>query len=142
MSYVVDASVAAKWFNLEELSDKAGEIKEAYVRGKIQLFAPTHLIYEVGNSIWRNTQLTDNDVGNAIISLLRLGLELLAPNEERAGRTMEIARSRRTTFYDATYLQVAEELNMVLLTADETQLLAAKGVAKAIHIREALTADQ
>ena len=55
---------------------------------------------------------------------------------------MEIARSRRTTFYDATYLQVAEELNMVLLTADETQLLTAKGVAKAIHIREALTADQ
>ena len=71
-----------------------------------------------------------------------MGLELLAPNEERAGRTMEIARSRRTTFYDATYLQVAEELNMVLLTADETQLLTAKGVAKAIHIREALTADQ
>jgi predicted nucleic acid-binding protein len=55
---VIDASVAAKWFNLEELSDKAADIKEAYVKGDLELAAPTHIIYEVGNSIWKNKQLT------------------------------------------------------------------------------------
>jgi predicted nucleic acid-binding protein len=134
---VVDASVAAKWFNIEELSDKAAEVKEAHVSGNLDLVAPTHIIYEVGNSIWNNTQLTDKDACDAIISLLRLGIELFPPSVERAGRAMKTARLRRTTFYDAVYLQIAEELNIALLTADEHQAAAGKGIIKVIQLREA-----
>jgi len=134
---VVDASVVAKWFNIEELSDKAVKVKDAYVEGALELVAPIHILYEVGNSIWKNTQLTEKDACNAIVSLLRIDLELLMPSMERAKRAMEIARLRKTTFYDAAYLQAAEEFKTTLLTADESQMAAGKGIVKVIHLREA-----
>lgn len=137
MRLIVDASVVAKWFNIEELSDKAVEVKNAYVEGALELAAPIHILYEVGNSIWKNMQLTEKDACDAIVSLLRMDLELLVPSTERAKRAMEIARLRKTTFYDAAYLQAAEELKTTLLTADESQMAAAKGIVKVIHLREA-----
>ncbi|MEM2942694.1 MAG: type II toxin-antitoxin system VapC family toxin [Candidatus Bathyarchaeia archaeon] len=137
MRLVVDASVVAKWFNTEELSNKAVEVKDAFVRGALKLVAPIHIIYEVGNSVWMNAQLTDEDASDAIASLMRIDLNLLTPDIERARRAMEIARLKKTTFYDATYLQAAEELKTALLTADESQMAAGKGIAKTIHLREA-----
>ncbi len=137
MSFVLDASVAAKWFNIEELSERAVEFKEAFVEGKLQLAAPMHILDEVGNSIWKNQQLPDKDARDAIASFKGLGLELLEPTIKRIARAMEIARMKRTTFYDSAYLQAAEELNGTLLTADQGQVAAAKGIAKAIHLKEA-----
>lgn len=137
MSLVLDASVAAKWFNLEELSEKAVEFKESFVKGELELAAPIHIVYEVGNSIWKNPQLADRDACDAITSLTRLGLEFLEPTMKRSARAMEIARTKSTTFYDAAYLQAAEELNRALLTADQAQVAAARGIAKAIHLKDA-----
>ncbi len=137
MSLVLDASVAAKWFNFEELSERAVEFKQAFVEGEVEFAAPMHILNEVGNSIWKNPQLTDRDACDAIVSLTRLGLELLEPTMKRSARTMEIARTKRTTFYDAAYLQAAEELKRTLLTADQAQVAAAKGIAKTIHLKEA-----
>ena len=137
MRLVLDASVAAKWFNIEELSEEAVRVKDAHVSGDVELIAPTHIIYEVGNSICKNKQLTHEDTSDAIISLLRLDMQLLPPTIERASRAIKIARQRRTTFYDATYLQAAEELNVALLTADERQATAGEGIVKIVHLHEA-----
>lgn len=136
MNVVVDASVAAKWFNIEEFSEKAAEVKDAHVRGDFELSAPTHIVYEVGNSILKNQQLTREDAGEAIASILQLGIRLLAPSAIRASRTMTIARLRHTTFYDASYLQTAEELRAPLITADESQARAGNGIARIVHLRE------
>jgi predicted nucleic acid-binding protein len=133
---VVDASVAAKWFNIEGLSDRAVEAKDAHVRGDLELAAPSHLIYEVGNSIWKNSQLTTDDAREAVASILQLRICLLPPTISRASRTMEIARMKRTTFYDAAYLQAAEELKATLLTADETQARACKEIVQVLRLVE------
>ncbi len=134
MRLVIDASVAAKWFNLEELSDKATDIKEAYVKGDLELAAPTHIIYEVGNSIWKNKQLTETEASDALAALLQLSLQLLEPTSERAKRAMKIAKSRNIAFYDSIYLQAAEELNTALLTADDAQVTASRGIVKVTHL--------
>lgn len=136
MRLVIDASVAAKWFNLEELSDRAADIKEAYVRGDLELAAPIHMIYEVGNSIWKNKQFTEAEANDAIAALLQLNVQLLEPTTERAKRAMKIAKSRNTTFYDAVYLQAAEELNIALLTADNVQVKAGREIVKVTHLQE------
>lgn len=136
MRLVIDASVAAKWFNLEELSDRAADIKEAYVKGDLELAAPIHMIYEVGNSIWKNKQLTETEANDAIAALLQLNIQLLEPTTERAKRAMKIAKSRNTTFYDAIYLQAAEELNIALLTADNVQVKAGREIVKVTHLQE------
>lgn len=137
MKLVVDASVAAKWFNIEELSDKAANVKDAHVKGDIDLAAPIHLLYEVGNSIWRNKQLSDNDACDAISSIMRLGIQLIEPTVQRAQRAMQIARQVETSFYDAVYLQVAEEMKIPLLTADQKQITAGRSVATMLDLGEA-----
>ncbi|MEM3430392.1 MAG: type II toxin-antitoxin system VapC family toxin [Candidatus Bathyarchaeia archaeon] len=136
MRLVVDASVVSKWFNIEKFSDKAVEVKDAFVSGALELAAPIHIIYEVGNSIWRNRQLREEDASDAITSLIRIGLQLLMPDMVRARRAMEIARLKKITFYDATYLQAAEELKTALLTADESQMIVSEDFVKTIHLSE------
>jgi predicted nucleic acid-binding protein len=49
---------------------------------------------------------------------------------------MEIARLKRITFHDAIYVQAAEELKVTLLTADETQAQACKGIVQVIRLTE------
>ncbi len=136
MNPIIDASVAAKWFNEEEFTEQAVDLKDRQVRAEIELAAPSHLFYEVGNSIWRNPQLSDKDARDAMASLAGLEITLFAPQTERVARTMEIARMRRVSFYDAAYIQTAEECEATLITADEVQLEAAKGIVQAIHLRD------
>ena len=135
MRLVIDASVAAKWFNQEELTDQAVKVKERHVRAEVELIAPSHLLCEVANSIWRNPQLADGDARHAVLALSDLGIALLPPEGERLGRTMEIARQKGISFYDAAYIQAAKETDASLITADEIQLKAATGIIQALHLR-------
>ncbi len=136
MKLVIDASVAAKWFNQEEFTDRAVEIKDGHVRGEVELIAPSHLVYEVGNSIHRNPQMTDEDARDSISALAGLEIALLPPDAPRLSRTMEISRQRRVSFYDAAYIQAAEEADAALITADEVQHRAARGIVRAFHLRD------
>ena len=55
---VVDASIAVKWFNLEEYSDIADSMKEAHIKGDIKLIAPSLMIFEVANTLRYNPDLS------------------------------------------------------------------------------------
>ena len=53
MKYTIDASIMARWFIPgEEYEEEALKIRNDYAQGKIQLYAPTPIKYEVLNSIW------------------------------------------------------------------------------------------
>ena len=134
MRYVLDASVAAKWFNLEESSEEAVRAKDAHVRGDLELVAPTQIVYEVGNTIWRNPLLTLGDAMAAVVSLMGLRLGLFEPEAARVTRAMEIARDGQITFYDAAYIQVAEEVGAPLVTADKRQRTAADGIVETVSL--------
>ena len=136
MKVVVDASVAAKWFSREEYSGEAAALKQAYVDGIVELVAPMHLIYEVGNSIWKNKQLSVEDASRAVSLLLDLDLNLVEPSADDLKRAMEIARKMNTTFYDALYIQVAEKYGVKLITADGRQIEKSKGIVEATHIKD------
>jgi predicted nucleic acid-binding protein len=86
--FTLDASVAAKWFNNEDLTDKTLQIRDAFVQGKIGLMAPEQLLYEVGNSIWKNKALTVEDAISAVKDLVDLQVELIHMNPELAAKTM------------------------------------------------------
>ncbi|MHA1581171.1 MAG: type II toxin-antitoxin system VapC family toxin, partial [Candidatus Baldrarchaeia archaeon] len=98
--------------------------------------APIHLIYEVGNSIWKNKQLNVEDASEAIALLLELNLELISPSRKSVKRIMEIAREKEMTFYDASYVQLAEENNLTLITADSNQLEKSKDIVDVTHIKD------
>ena len=49
-------------------------MRDDFIKGFILLSAPIHLVYEVGNSIWKNPQLSNIDAENDISSLMDLEL--------------------------------------------------------------------
>ncbi|RLE67675.1 MAG: hypothetical protein DRJ34_04355 [Thermoprotei archaeon] len=130
MKIVIDASVAVKWFNIEEYSDEAVKLKNLHVAGIIKLIAPLHLIYEVGNSIWKNRQINNIDASNAVLYLLELEISLIPPDRKSIKRIMEIARNKNISFYDACYIELAEKYGIPLISADKKQIEASKDIIK------------
>lgn len=131
--YTLDASVAAKWFNKESLTDKAVQVRDAFVEGSIELVAPEHMVYEVGNSIWKNKTLVPADAAAAIRDLLDLELELVRLTPELATSAMKVARDYSITFYDAAYVVVADRLNAPLISADSLMISKSK---EGIHLKD------
>ncbi len=132
MRLVLDASVASKWFSNEELTDKAVKVRDAFLDGKIDLCAPEHLLYEVGNSVWKNKSLDTDDGIKAIASLLEMEIDLIRLDSKTAGQAMKVARELGLTYYDAVYVQVSVMLGIPLLTADRVLFETAKNT---IHLR-------
>ncbi|MHA1722006.1 MAG: type II toxin-antitoxin system VapC family toxin, partial [Candidatus Baldrarchaeia archaeon] len=58
------------------------------------------------------------------------------PSRKSVKRTMEIAREKKMTFYDASYVQLAEENNLTLITADSKQLEKSKDLVDVTHIKD------
>lgn len=131
--YTLDASVAAKWFNNEDLTDKALQVRDAFVEGKIGLLAPEHLLYEVGNSIGKNKALAQEDAVTAIKNLADLEIELVHLSQEMSGNAMNVARDLSITFYDATYVMLANHFDAPLISADQMVLSKSR---KSIHLKD------
>ncbi len=132
MRLVLDASVAAKWFSNEDLTDKAVRVRDAFLDGRIDLCAPQHILYEVGNSVWKNKGLNLEDSITAVESLLAMEMELVMLNSEAAGQAMKLARDLGITYYDAVYVQISATLQIPLLTADRKLFEAANNT---VHLR-------
>lgn len=116
--YVVDASVAVKWFCLEEGSSMARAMLEKGQMGKIRLFAPSLLLYEVGNALGRGKKLQAKDVIDALDLLARSSIEFVDLNRRVIERAAGFMEKYVLTFYDASYTAIAYEWNCPLVTAD------------------------
>ena len=115
---VIDASVAVKWFVVEPHRGKALEIRESYVRGVVELLAPSLIQYEVGNAIRFHPGSTPEHVAEAVQSILGMqmgGGEVSAVLAEAASG---IAFEEEITLYDAFYLALAERNRARLVTDD------------------------
>ena len=131
----MDASVVAKWFNRgEEYEREAIALRKAWVGDKMELVAPSHLPFEVANSIWKNPNIRPRHVGTLVRLMVRISPRLKDLSEEVAVKAMSLARRRSLTFYDASYLALARFLACPLVTADREQLEAAVRYATAMHL--------
>ncbi len=119
---VIDASVVTKWYSEEENTDKAVQYKESHVKGDVELTAPTLLLYEVANALNCKPDFTEEDVKDSINALIDLSLSIKPPTKEVAEKTISIARKYDISIYDASYMALAESLNVKLVTADEKLL--------------------
>ena len=117
MSLVVDASVALKWFLLEE--PHASQAL-AVLQAEAPLVAPDFLIAEVCNAAWRSARLgrisqvqVDEIAGN-----LPRFFDTLASAAGLARRAVGIAGQLDHPVYDCFYLALAEAEQSGLVTAD------------------------
>jgi predicted nucleic acid-binding protein len=114
--YVVDASVAIKWFIPEIHSASAVQAR----RLRQRLHVPNFMTLELGNVIAkkiRRSELTRAD-GKAILKELR-DLPLQRHADERLfPAAYELAVDTRRSLYDCLYLALAEAVDGRLVTAD------------------------
>lgn len=114
--FVIDASVAIKWFLPEVHSDAALRL----LAGQHTLHAPDLLFSEFGNVLWkrfRRNELTKNEAGAAIDALLSLPLQVQA-SHSLLPLALEIACGENRTVYDSLYLAAALMLQYPCVTAD------------------------
>ncbi|MCX8193642.1 MAG: type II toxin-antitoxin system VapC family toxin [Nitrososphaeria archaeon] len=117
--FVLDASVAVKWFNVEPLRDKALIIRKRYVDGEIDLIAPTLLYYEVANALRYNPRFGIEEVKSALKALEDLGIKIYDFRGELRDNSIELAYRYGVTVYDAAYIALAILQNATLYTSDK-----------------------
>lgn len=116
--FVIDASIAVKWYVKEESRDLALRLRDDFVSASLDLHAPSLLLYEVGNALRYHPGSTEGECADAVTQLLNLGVSIHEPDAPLASKAASLAYKEGITFYDATYLALAQSLGAKLLTAD------------------------
>lgn len=115
--YVVDASVAIKWY-LPEIYDVESQ---RLLDETNELLVPDLLYSEVGNILWKKIRAGEiqEQQGQAVLqSLNQLPLQVF-PAFPLVLLALEIANQTHRTVYDSLYLALAVKENALLVTADE-----------------------
>lgn len=114
--YVVDASVAAKWYFHEEHSERA----DALLERDDELLAPGLLVVEIATLVWkraRRGEITEV-VADRIVAALRQAPLEIQPTAELVTAALPLALHGGLTLYDAFYTALAVQSGCPLVTAD------------------------
>jgi predicted nucleic acid-binding protein len=119
--WVIDSSVAVKWFVLEADSATAIKILESYKRNEINFLAPDLIYAEFGNIIWKKQVFqgfASADADFALREIQKLAISL-TPATDLFDDAYQIAVKHSRTFYDSLYLALSVRENCKFVTADE-----------------------
>ena len=122
--YVLDASVAAKWFlsaNDESYAEESLTLLQLYATGSVQFFVPDLFFAEFGNILWKAEKLGRCDSKAADLATKSI-IDRKIPSFSSApllARALQIARRHGRTVYESLYLALAVDLDAPLVTADE-----------------------
>jgi predicted nucleic acid-binding protein len=137
---VLDASVALKWVLTGEPYDKeADKLKEAVLSGVVRLCAPSLLLHEVANSLWKATKrkrITQAHAYEALKSFDDIQIILQEITSEQAAEELRIASELDIAAYDASYLFLSKKMKAPLITADDVLCEKAKAVFEVIQLRD------
>jgi predicted nucleic acid-binding protein len=117
MRYVIDASVALRWYIEEEASAAALAVHRKIFEVPAAFAVPELFAYEVFSVLYRIHPRPWKTYEEGILPILRCGVLRYPMTEAVAQRAARFAESGLTG-YDAVYVAVAEELGAVWLTFD------------------------
>ena len=129
MTLVVDASVALKWFVREEDS----EVAERVLTTAEPLHAPSILLSELANGLWKNCKrgLIDANQAQRAMTVLPQSINIWRPTERFLQVALAIAMELDHPIYDMIYLAQAREGSGQMVTADKRFLKRVAGTAYA-----------
>lgn len=131
--YVVDASVVLKWFLRDEAEAPSSlAVLERFLTGAVDLIAPALLEFEVINGLriaGKRGRISNESIKAAARAFLDLGLRFV-PASFYAEKALDLAEKYDLSAYDASYLALAAESGIDLLTVDEKLLRAAKDMGR------------
>jgi predicted nucleic acid-binding protein len=131
--FVLDASIAVKWFIPDgDAGDAAAEriLRDIAVR-PAKYVVPELFMYELLSVLCRRFRQA-GDAQRAIARLGRIGLRRVRMDERLARTAVRLAYRHRLTGYDAAYAALATEISATWLTLDKQahQRLEALGISR------------
>lgn len=114
--YVVDASVAARWYFPEPLAERA----DALLVQRTEIFAPDILPVELAQLVWKRARRGEIDEAMAyriVAELRRVPLEL-KPTSDLVSAALPLALHQGFTLIDAFYVVLAMQSGCPFVTAD------------------------
>jgi predicted nucleic acid-binding protein len=114
--YVIDASIAIKWFCEESGRDEALELLRKSKQGEIILSAPEFIIHEVGNVLLKGKKFDALQVLRALTALQKANIEFVVLKKSTIEYTVTFGVKYGLTFYDASYAALAYELQAFLIS--------------------------
>lgn len=118
---VVDTSVLIKWFKTrdEDLVKEARALLGEVETRPFEVHVPALLLYEIGNILLLKTRLGSAALDDAIEQLEALPFIVAPPATPLLKRAARLGRELALTFYDASFLALAVELDCPCITADQ-----------------------
>lgn len=126
---VVDSSVIVKWLNTKNEAnvEKADRILKDAQLGKIDLIAPELSKYEIGNALL-NKSLKLSQALDALATSYNLPVTFVPESQDLAFETYRMSQKFAITYYDASFVSLAELLDATLVTDNPKHQAKVKGV--------------
>ena len=136
--YVVDASVAMKWFTQKKETDReaALHLRSRHIQGHTRMIVPELFLLEVPNAVKAGRKGTEEELDQVLQALIDLDLQVERHSETLLRKTNAVAWAYNLTWYDAVYVALAEILGFPCITADNALLKKMKGHSIVIHLKD------
>ncbi len=130
---VVDTPVIVKWLNQdnEDYIEQADRILKDAQLDKIIIIAPELARYEVGNALLLGKHLSIEQASIVLAQLYKLPITFVEDTAELAEKTFELAVQAEITYYDASFIALANQYDATLVTDNMKH----QGKLKAIKTR-------
>ena len=133
---VVDTSVLIKWIKIkdEELLAEARRLLRQVETKALTVHVPALLLYEIGNILLIKTDLDPDGLEKAVDDLEALPFIVAPPATPLLRRASRVGKEHGLTFYDASFLALAVELDCPLVTADRRFFDRSKSLPRVRHL--------
>ena len=119
---VVDASVILKWYLLDEAhGSQALALLQQCTAGELEILAPSLLAYELMNGLviaGRRARLDQDTISLSFRGFMSLGIRFYEVSGF-ADKVFQYCRLYGCSVYDSSYLALAEQEGVDMITADE-----------------------
>ena len=136
-SYVIDASVAVKWFipdaTIETEVDRALQLLASAQRDEARFLQPAHWVSEVAAVLVR---LAPKTVGSSVEALMALAFVNTANDVGHYQRAISLALKLDHHLFDTLYHAIALEEKATLITADRKYYDKAKRMGSILMLEE------
>ena len=133
---VVDSSVLVKWIKTkdEQLLNEAHRLLAEIERRHLEIHVPALLLYEIGNILLLKTDLEFAALNDPISDLEALPFAVAPPAAPLLKRAARLGKELHLTFYDASFLALAVELDCPFVTADRPLFNRTNSLARVRHL--------
>ena len=118
--WLVDAGVALKWFRSPAVEPDAETARELI--GAAPIKATSLAFFEVGSVLARTPEASPALVEESLRTMLRICGPPVELDAADFGPCAHLAEKHRITFYDASYVAIADRLNRRVVSADRDLL--------------------